>query len=254
VQSSVGRVTSETGSSWEYVTIWDHEWAVPRDYRLSQTLSWDRLDEDGGLTTRVLAGLTADMEVRSELQLDSSAVYVRTAGDSAGQSQDINLSLGLVWEPIPNWQLTLLGLWNQSSSVPPMGDATSVRDLRVFFTLRRAVATGSPVLIYGGLPGKAGSGRVIGRVFFDENRDGIYNVDEKGAKGLVVYLDGRFPQQTDERGAFEFWPVSTGQHNLSLGLEDVPLPWGLEDEANKPIEVEVREDTTLDFPLLKASE
>jgi hypothetical protein len=238
VQSSVGRVEGDNASSWEYLAIWDHEWAAPRDYRLSQSLSWDRLEEEDDLTTRVLAALSADLEVSSELHLNSSAVYVKTIGESSGQGQDINLTLGLVWEPIPNWQLTLLGLWNQSATEPSMGEETSVRDMRVFFTLRRAIATGSPVLTYGGLPGQVGSGRVIGRVFFDENRDGLYNASEKGAKGLVVYMDGRFPRDTDDRGVFEFWPVSTGDHNLSLGLENVPLPWGLEDEAAKPLKVQ----------------
>ncbi len=95
---------------------------------------------------------------------------------------------------------------------------------------------------------------MTGRVFFDENRDGKWSPNEAGVASLPVYLNHRFIRQTDRDGVFEFWPVPTGEHDIIIGLEDVPLPWTLDDESPRKIEVFNRDDTTIDFPLVKLNQ
>ena len=48
-------------------------------------------------------------------------------------------------------------------------------------------------------------------------------------------------------GSFE--PVKTGMHQLTLAVEDLPLPWGLLDESPRQVQVNVRETSNVDFPL-----
>ena len=49
----------------------------------------------------------------------------------------------------------------------------------------------------------------------------------------------------------EFWPVAGGDHVISIRVEDVPLPWGLEDETPRRINVPVRGRVTVDFGLVR---
>ena len=41
----------------------------------------------------------------------------------------------------------------------------------------------------------------------------------------------------------------TGRHEIRLLTEDVPLPWGLDDERARPVEIGFRRESRLDFTL-----
>jgi hypothetical protein len=59
---------------------------------------------------------------------------------------------------------------------------------------------------------------------------------------------------TDRDGRYVFTPVPAGLHDVTLAQEDLPLPWGLLDEAPRPVQVEVRGSAVLDFPLRRLDE
>jgi hypothetical protein len=87
-------------------------------------------------------------------------------------------------------------------------------------------------------------------VFYDENRDSIRQPSERVAAGATVVLDGRYETRTDEQGRYSFAPVPTGLHEVTLLTEELPLPWGLDDERPQPVAVWFRQTAVLDFPLV----
>ena len=103
-------------------------------------------------------------------------------------------------------------------------------------------------------PGSAGSGAVTGVVYFDINRDGEQQTDERGVPNVEVVLDGRYRVTTDRDGRFEFPLVPTGQHRITLVLESVPLPWGAEMERGLGVEVPLRGNAIANIPVVKVSE
>ncbi|MBT8122321.1 MAG: carboxypeptidase-like regulatory domain-containing protein, partial [Gammaproteobacteria bacterium] len=124
----------------------------------------------------------------------------------------------------------------------------------VLLSIRRDMTSGRPFDRYGADTGKTGYGSVEGVVFYDENRDGIRQASERAAAGAVIYLDRRYRKVTDRDGRFEFTPVPVGQHSLSVAVEDLPLPWGLDDESPRPLSVNIRESASVSIPLVRYDE
>ena len=48
--------------------------------------------------------------------------------------------------------------------------------------------------------------------------------------------------------------MPAGEHSLSLAIEDLPLPWGLDDETPRPITVYVRGEAVMVFGLTRIDE
>jgi hypothetical protein len=91
-------------------------------------------------------------------------------------------------------------------------------------------------------------------VYYDANRDGERQAGERPASGVFVYLDGRYERVTDQEGRFSFSTVPAGEHSVSIAVEDLPLPWGLEDETPRSLIVPVRSNSVVDFALTRISE
>jgi hypothetical protein len=108
---------------------------------------------------------------------------------------------------------------------------------------------GTPYARVAGPGGRSGTGWIEGAVFFDENGDGVRQPTERGAPGVVVVLDGRATQITDTEGRYRFGIVGAGTHAVSVSVERVPLPWGLQDESPRPVQVQVREGARVDVGL-----
>lgn len=98
--------------------------------------------------------------------------------------------------------------------------------------------------------GLAGTGNVVGYVFLDNNQDGERQADETGVPNVEVYLDGGFSVKTNEYGYFEFTRVATGNHQLTLNLDTVPLPWNVKQESNR-VEVALRGQASANLALTK---
>jgi hypothetical protein len=45
--------------------------------------------------------------------------------------------------------------------------------------------------------------------------------------------------------------VQAGEHEVSIAVEDLPLPWGLEDDRPQPVTVTVRGVADIDFTLTR---
>ena len=69
------------------------------------------------------------------------------------------------------------------------------------------------------------------------------------AKDVVVYLDKRYVTTTDSDGRYRFEHIAVGEHDLTLALEDLPLPWGLLDDAPRQVTVDIRASSEVNFAL-----
>ena len=74
---------------------------------------------------------------------------------------------------------------------------------------------------------------------------------ERAASGIFVYLDSRYERVTDNEGRYSFTAVQAGEHAVSIAVEDLPLPWVLEDDTPRPVTVTVRGVAEVDFSLTR---
>ena len=96
--------------------------------------------------------------------------------------------------------------------------------------------------------------KLAAKFFFDENRDGVRQAGERAASGVFVYLDRRYERVTDNEGRYNFNAVPAGKHQLSIAVEDLPLPWVLDDETPQTVSVAVRESSLANFALTRIIE
>lgn len=101
--------------------------------------------------------------------------------------------------------------------------------------------------------GKLGSGALAGRLFIDENGDGIDQPNEAGLAGITVYLDGIDPVITDSNGRFYFRRVSPGKHYIYTDESNIPLPWRLPNSEYYNTDITLRKTTKLSIPITKLS-
>lgn len=74
------------------------------------------------------------------------------------------------------------------------------------------------------LPAIRGGRLIQGRVFRDNNLNGVFNFGERGLEGVRVELDNGEVAITDEQGRYRFTGVSGGEHRVSLNLKQFPGP------------------------------
>ncbi len=234
-----------------YGALWDHVWNIPFFNRLNTDIEYNWTDHrDDELSFR----LSAEKSFLTDLKLTGTAQHVITENNAIGKSKGTSFSFGLSWQFFENWLISLNADYNRNMNDPDNLESTTTDGKTVLFSISYARASGRKPLLYGRPTGSHGRGRITGKVFLDENKDERQNVNETALKNILVYLDGRFTTETDSDGKFEFWPVAAGDHYISIGIEDVPLPWGLEDEAAKQVYVPIRGEGEIDFALIKLNE
>jgi hypothetical protein len=237
---------------------WDQSWDFDSRLRLSSTLGYEAESDTGNDENRLSVGLLAYHDFSNTLRWDANISWTRIHDDLTGSDNDsVNGSLALMWQFQPAWQATLRALANDVSEETAgqiTGSEFSERERSLLLTVRYTRSGGRPYERYGRDTGKTGYGAVTGEVFFDENRDGVRQAGESAAAGVYVYLDRRYQQVTDRDGRFVFDPVLTGDHSLSIAQEDLPLPWGLDDERPKAVQIAVRERRFIQIPLVRSDE
>jgi len=93
---------------------------------------------------------------------------------------------------------------------------------------------------------------VMGVVYFDTNRSGSQEASETGVPGVMVMLDNRYGVRTDAQGRFDFPLVAAGTHTLAVRNDSLPLPWAAADDAPAHIEVQLRGESEIAIPVLRA--
>ena len=239
---------------------WEQDWIGGRletqQPELTSTLgyAWDR--SDGRLRRYPTAGLQWRYWVGGRGFVGGNLRYTSQSGGlstSRGLSGQVNGE----YEVAPGWRLGLqVGLNQARTALVPAGwDGPLVyrsQERSAYVFLRWEGQAGRPYAVIGQSHGP-GSGRIVGRVFFDANGDGQRQADEAGVPQVEVLLAGRYPVRTDQEGRFEFPLVASGRQRLALTLDSVPLPWGVPGEGTREVEVPLRGLATLDIPVVRGA-
>jgi hypothetical protein len=197
------------------------------------------------------AALSADWIVNPRWSLNHSL-----QGYRSNESTQYALNLGLTWRIAPQWSLQAHWYATQGSSritnlvqsplSAPTLTPTRADDRGIFVSLRYEDAAGQVRAPLGGPPGSA-SGKLVGVVYLDENKNAKRDAAERGAANVTVMLDGRYATQTNANGQFEFAYIVAGAHVLTVVSDNLPLPWGLDKEGRTELRIHTRETTTVDI-------
>ena len=231
--------------------LWDQVWNVPFFRRLNTDIEYV-LQEDE--PDEVSLRLVLEKDIGNDIWFNGSAQYIYAGSQGNNRKNAANASISANWQFYENWKLSLSADYNRNEFEDSVGLDESVENNTLLLSLSYAVSGGRQTTVYGRDTGSLGRGQVAGKVFLDENRNGRHDLGETVLEGIAVILDHQFSKETDANGEFEFWPVSGGDHVITILVEEVPLPWGLEDEAPRKIIVPVRGRATVDFGLVKLDE
>ncbi|MDX1697934.1 MAG: SdrD B-like domain-containing protein, partial [Thiohalobacterales bacterium] len=258
VQLSIAELRSGPAHGHLAGITWDQRWELRGDMDISSSVGFDTERGTGNDENRFTAGVLLNRDLGRDIRWDASLNWSHVSRDVAGTNGDsINAGFSLLWRFMPQWEAMLRASFNEASQAASsglVGSDFTEREKTLLLSIRHARATGRPFERFGSDSGAKGYGVIEGVVFYDDNHDGMRQASEKPAAGVYVYLDGRYAQTTDRDGRYEFTPVFAGEHTISIMLEDIPLPWGLDDESPRRVNVDVRGRTTASFPLVRFDE
>jgi hypothetical protein len=231
---------------------WNQEYPALGYVRMSSTLTLAREKALGLSTDRSSFGVSARGTFLTEGLWDASVVYGHITGPT-GAENNFNVNATASWPFARNWAATAQASITTFDALPVIPGSelpVTQHDKRVLIGVRYEESSGVPYQTLG-LRGGAGSGRVSGVVFFDENGDGVRQPNERVAAGITIFLDGRFPATTDSQGRYSFAVVTPGSHTLRILNESLPLPWSTDEDRPPLANVPLRGDVVLDIPLTR---
>jgi hypothetical protein len=250
LQLSTARLEEGSDTGHALGIIWDQDWNLRRDLSLSTTLSHERetgLEDEQDIST---AALLVRHDISPDLHWNGDVSYSLVDRDQGGRQKNTFASLLLAWNFLPDWDASLRMTYNRLDDVAGgTFSAASDNEKTLLLSVRYSRSRGRPYVLMGQQGDAGGYGEIGGLVFYDENGDGERQAGERGAKGVFVYLDSGYEAVTDSSGRYTFVPVPSGLHEVSVALEDLPLPWGLDDEAPRSVEVGVRKTGEVNFAL-----
>jgi len=230
------------------------DWDMPERVRLMTELRVeDNLDQRGRTRREELSTLFR-FGLMGNVSMGLNASLYRTAGELYEEEGGLSLSADASWSFLDRWTGTASLYRNQASVAAvdflPGAMAGDTGTSSFWLSVSYRQASGRRYADVGRrYDGTSGSGTLDGQVFFDGNRDGVRQPSEEAAAGVIVVLDGRYETRTDQNGYYSFMPVPTGDHEVIALMDNLPLPWGLEDETPRRARVAYRTTATISFPL-----
>lgn len=230
------------------------DWNMRERVRLTTELRAERNLDLRGETRRTELSTLMRYDLFDAVSFGLQASFYRTDGDLYADTGGVGLNADATWSFLRRWTGTASLYRNESDIVrsdflpgPPDGNAGT--DF-FWLSVRYRQTAGQPFAQVGRRDdGTSGSGTLTGQVFFDENRDGIRQPSEEAAVGVTVLLDGRYETRTDPSGFYTFLPVPTGEHEVIVLVQELPLPWGLDDDTPRQVRISYRATATVNFPL-----
>jgi hypothetical protein len=230
------------------------DWNMRERVRLTTELRAERNLDLRGETRRTEFSTLMRYDLFDAVSFGLQASFYQTDGDLYAENSGVGLNADATWSILRRWTGTASIYRNQSEIVrndflPGPPDGVAGTDF-FWLSVRYRQTSGQPFAQVGRRDdGTSGSGVLSGQVFFDENRDGIRQPSEEAAVGVTVLLDGRYQTRTDPSGFYTFLPVPTGEHEVIVLVEELPLPWGLDDDTPRRTRVSYRSTVMVNFPL-----
>ncbi len=242
---------------------WEHDWITGKYEtmrpELITTLGWARDVSSDQRSTYPTAGVQWKYWADADFWVGGNLRYTSRSGN-LGTSRGLSGTVNAERVFAGGWRVGLQGSINEArvETNPLTGQApliTRSNDKWAMLYVRFEGSSGAPYQSIGlRTLGSAGAGSIRGIVYFDANRDGAQQADERGAPGVEVELDGRYRVTTDRDGRFEFPIVATGNHRITLRLDTVPLPWGASLERGLEVYVPLRGTAPASIPVVKVGE
>lgn len=238
-----------------YGVTWDQGWDVSRWVTLSTTVSHEQSSGLSNKEQRDSGSVLFTHDITPTLKWNGSASYARLKTDGLPDRDSYNVILGGAWNFLPDWEANLDLTWTRAEeNTGFLNDVFDVDEKSLLLRIRHSIRSGRPFMTAGNNTGSSGYGEVSGEVFYDDNRDGVRQAGERAASGVFVYLDSSYERVTDNEGRYTFNAVPAGKHRVSVAVEDLPLPWGLDDETPQAVSVAVREGSVVNFALTRIIE
>jgi hypothetical protein len=162
------------------------------------------------------AGVTqsiARMDWRVQVGYNSAPVSVSVpdeTNDRFSISADVARRLG-------DFTANLGGTYQLTAKAP--SGSPKPDDWQVRVGVSKSFAWGHTPKVRAGYEGVAAPrGAILGRVFLDENEDGIFGSGDKALEGIGVRLGGLELQTSNRRGEFAFTEVPDGAYRISVVL------------------------------------
>lgn len=225
----------------------DQDWDVVRGWSVASSFSLTRADQN--------LHLGAGINLSVPLSTYASARASLNSGMSSASGRHLNLAVGLSWRVMRDWHLDAqysrytgeMPIRSLDPLAPPP-PALKLGNWSLFAVLRYEWQAGSTNTPLGGRP-REGGGRIEGIVYLDANQNGKRDLGEAGAVGVQVALDNRYVVRTDANGRYEFALVAAGTHTVTVRNESLPLPWSVVGDGQMRVEVGLRDNLSVDFPV-----
>ncbi len=230
------------------------DWNISRYHQVGMALTYESEDTSEDTRNAINSSVLFRSEITPQFSVNGSLSYGQVDNKFSPSQNIANIRVAAFWTFTPNWQASLEINRNEPEPQQGAGLPLGENESDILLRINYSVARGKSPNYYGRDSEAGGYGKVTGVVFFDENNDGIRQANEKIANNITVFLDGRYSQITDRDGGFEFWPVPSGRHQLGVALEDIPLPWGMQDEPLITLELQPRGKNEVVIPLTRIGE
>lgn len=99
-----------------------------------------------------------------------------------------------------------------------------------------------------------GRGVLKGRIFFDENRDGIFNENERGLGGVILSVRGgnrNLALRSDRDGYYTIQNIKEGIKTATVDNRSLPLGYSMPGESFMRATIRDGHITTLDIPVVQ---
>ncbi len=175
---------------------------------------------DSQIPTDTAFYTSAHFAIGQKVTVNPNFAFSRVTDGVGNSNWTKSFGYQLHWQVRPSLELRsgLTSLWAADQSALPGHEGFQRSYILTFGFLK--TFSGNPLPI--GL--MKGSRTIEGRVFRDENINGVYNSGEPGLAGIVVALDRERTVKTDSTGHYKFTNVSADEHRISIALEQFTTP------------------------------
>lgn len=232
-------------------TNWDHQWnPIGRFSPVHAGIAYVEQSNSASDFTevQVRGGFSW---VRNHVTASVNAYLGNQTSDINGSGHTMSLTAGLRWNLARAWRLGADVTYNRNALQVTNGVESRVTDRQVLVSVRYDAAWGRPEPAVGLASGRLGRGAVRGILFYDKNGNGLREPDEPGVPNVTMYLDRGFSVETNANGEFNFEPVPSGQHEITVNVANIPLPWGLDENRKIWADVHPRETAVIEIPLTR---